>query len=395
MRRILIVNNNMHIGGVQKALLNLLNEIRTDYDVTLLLFYKGGELLNEIPAEIKVVTPAAPFLYWGMAGHDAKSPWERLGRCFWAGVTRVFGRPFSIRIASLFQKRLRGFDVAVSFLHSGPDRMFYGGCNEFVLRRVEARRKVTFLHCDYGEIRAASKAHERIYRQFDAIAACSAGCRQAFLKVVPQFADKTVVVPNCQNYGTIKRMARETPVNLDRDRLNIVTVARFGREKGILRALRAVAELHAQRGRFRYYIIGDGAEYPEAKRILSELGLTDTVFLLGAMENPYGYMAAADVLLIPSVSEAAPMVIHEAACLGTPILTTETSSAVEMVEQTGFGWVCPNTQDGIRRGIEMLLENPRLIRETRRHLDNARFDNAEAVQNFSELVHGYDQINPV
>ena len=45
------------------------------------------------------------------------------------------------------------------------------------------------------------------------------------------------------------------------------------------------------------------------------------------MENPYGYMRAADVLLIPSFSEAAPMVIHESALLGTPILTTETSSA--------------------------------------------------------------------
>lgn len=30
--RILIVNNNMHIGGVQKALANLLCEIHSDYD---------------------------------------------------------------------------------------------------------------------------------------------------------------------------------------------------------------------------------------------------------------------------------------------------------------------------------------------------------------------------
>lgn len=395
MRRILIVNNNMHIGGVQKALLNLLNEIRTEYDVTLLLFSPGGELMNEIPAGIRVVTPAAPFRYWGMAGRDAQTRRDRLGRCFWAGITRVLGRPFSIRIASVFQKRLRGFDVAVSFLHSGPDRMFYGGCNEFVLRRVEAPRKVTFLHCDYGEIRAASRANEQIYRQFDAIAACSAGCRRAFLKVVPQFAGKTVVVPNCQNYEAIRHMAQEKPVALPHDRLNLVTVARFGKEKGILRALRAVEELRAQRDRFRYYIIGDGAEYPEAQRILSESGLTDTVFLLGAMENPYGYMAAADALLIPSVSEAAPMVIHESACLGTPILTTETSSAVEMVARTGFGWVCPNTQDGITRGIEMLLDDPRLIQEARRRLGNVTFDNTEAVQKFSELVHGYDPINPV
>ena len=43
MERILIVNNNMHIGGVQKALVNLLWNIRDRYDVTLLLFSKEGE----------------------------------------------------------------------------------------------------------------------------------------------------------------------------------------------------------------------------------------------------------------------------------------------------------------------------------------------------------------
>lgn len=46
MKRILIVNNNMHIGGVQKALLNLLQTLHADYDITLLLFYCGGALLN-------------------------------------------------------------------------------------------------------------------------------------------------------------------------------------------------------------------------------------------------------------------------------------------------------------------------------------------------------------
>ena len=49
MKRILIVNNNMHIGGVQKALLNLLQTLHADYDITLLLFYRGGALLNEVP----------------------------------------------------------------------------------------------------------------------------------------------------------------------------------------------------------------------------------------------------------------------------------------------------------------------------------------------------------
>ena len=46
MKKILIVNNNMHIGGVQKSLLNLLRSIGDSYDITLLLFFKGGEYMQ-------------------------------------------------------------------------------------------------------------------------------------------------------------------------------------------------------------------------------------------------------------------------------------------------------------------------------------------------------------
>ena len=391
MKRILIVNNNMHIGGVQKALLNLLQELRADYDITLLLFYCGGELLKELPDGIRVLSPAGPFRYWGMSRNDAATVTDRLLRTFWAGLTRVFGRPFSMRIAALLQKRIRGFDVAISFLHSGPNHMFYGGCNEFVLNCVEAEKKFTFLHCDYGEIHAESKYNEGIYRRFDRIAACSDGCRRAFLGIVPQFSEKTVVVPNFQNYEAIRKQAQ--PVGLSSDRLNILTVARFGREKGILRALRAVAGLGPQARRIRYYIIGDGQEYAEAQRSIPELGLSDTVFLLGAMGNPYGYMKEADLLLIPSFAEAAPMVIREAACLGTPVLTTATSSAVDMVQEACIGWVCANTQDGITQGIRQLLDDPQQLQDIRTALHTAKFDNTEARRKFSELINGYEKVD--
>lgn len=85
------------------------------------------------------------------------------------------------------------------------------------------------------------------------------------------------------------------------------------------------------------------------------------------------------------------MVIHEAALLGTPILTTETSSAVEMVRDTGFGWVCPNTQEGITQGLQRLLDAPQMLRTQREALDGAAFDAAEARRKFSELIDGYDE----
>ena len=390
MKRILIVNNNMHIGGVQKALLNLLQTLHADYDITLLLFYRGGALLNEVPSDVRVCAADGAFRYFGMTKNDVSTVRDRLLRAFWAGVTRTLGMPFSTRAACLLQKRIQGFDVAISFLHSGAPHVFYGGCNEFVLNCVEAKKKITFLHCDYEQIHAASEYNAELYRRFDEIVACSNGCRRAFLNVHPQFAGKTRVLPNFQNDAAIFRLAKAQPVNLDHRRLNVLTVARFGREKGILRALYAVAALGAQRGGMCYYLIGDGLEYAEAQKTITELGLDDTVTLLGAMENPYGYMQAADVLLIPSLSEAAPMVIHEAAVLGTPVLATETSSAVEMVRDAGIGWVCPNTQEGITQGLRRLLNEPQMLQTQREALSKVAFDATGARRKFSELINGYE-----
>ena len=57
MEKILIVNNNMDIGGIQKSLLNLLREVSGEYDITLLLLSRSGALLKEVPEGVKVITP--------------------------------------------------------------------------------------------------------------------------------------------------------------------------------------------------------------------------------------------------------------------------------------------------------------------------------------------------
>ena len=385
MKKLLIVNNNMHIGGVQKSLLNLLGEIHKDYDITLLLFYKGGRLLEEIPDDIKIIEARGPFRYFGMTKHDAKSGFDKLGRMFWASVTRVFGRKFTVSLMLPFQKKLFGFDTAVSFLHSGENHMFYGGCNEFVLKCSEAKKKITFLHCDYKKINANSKYNTEIYNQFDKIAACSEGCRQSFLNLLPQFKDKTFTVENCHNYNKIRNSAKAENISMPSDKLNVVTVARFGKEKGVLRAIRAVSKLE-KKDLLKYYIIGDGTEFEQAKALIDELKLSENVTLLGEKENPYGYIKAADLLLIPSYSEAAPMVIGEAACLGVPVLSTETSSCEEMVVATGYGFVCKNSQDGITQALEEIINNQSLIKEKSSFLNSQKFSNANALKQFSELV---------
>lgn len=351
MKRILIVNNNLCMGGVQKALINLLWNIRSDADVTLLLFYKDGELLKDLPPEIKVITPNSAYRYLGMPGAWAKTFGEKLGRSFYAAVTRLFGRHWAVALMGLRQKKLMGYDVAVSYLHNGGDKVFYGGCNDFVLKHVEAKKKITFLHCDYSLCGAQTTRNSKQYEKFDRIAACSQGCADVFIAANPRLEDRVRVVYNCHRFKCIREKAEQETVVLQPDRLNVVTVARLGKEKGVERAVQAIAQLGPDRQKLHYYIIGDGLLRLQLEQLILQEGLQEHVTLLGQLTNPYGYIQAADLLLIPSYSEAAPLVIGEAACLGTDVLSTKTSSAEEMLTATGYGYVCENSVEGIKEGL--------------------------------------------
>lgn len=386
MKKLLIVNNNLHIGGVQKALISLLWNIHDRYDVTLLLFYAGGELLKELPPGIKVVALNSGYRFLGVPRQKARSWQERIVRGCFAVITRLIGRKYAVSLMGTGQKRLEGYDVAISYLHNAGEKAFYGGCNDFVLNHVSVKKKIAFLHCDYSLCGANTPDNNRQYARFDVIAACSQGCANAFCKVNPQLAHKVMVVPNCHRYDRIRAMAEVAPVFMDPEKINLVTVSRFGKEKSVDRALEAIVGLGGLKDRIHYYIIGDGLQKPKLLEILEREQLQSCVTLCGQMDNPYGYMQAADLLWIPSRSEAAPLVIGEAACLGTPILSTKTSSAQEMILETGFGWVCENSVQSMTEALVGLLSQPEQLDKISRELKHRQFTNDAALSQFHNCI---------
>lgn len=386
MKKILIVNNNMHLGGVQRSLVSLLWAIHGLYDVTLLLFSDAGECKSELPPEIKIETVTSAYKYLGMTKYDAKSLTDRLGRAFFAGVTRILGRKYAVGLMSLTQKRVTGYDAVISYLHNSGEKMFYGGCNDFVLDKADAAKKIAFLHCDYSACGADTPENAKAYSRFDLIAACSKGCADSFISANPKLKDKVRVVTNCHRFDKIRENAASSAVSLSKDKINIVTVARFGKEKSVDRAVEAVARLGELKDKIHYYIIGDGKDKALVTELIERYGLSDTVTLCGELTNPYGYIRSADLMLIPSRNEAAPLVVDESFSLGTPVLSTETSSAREMISDRGLGWVCDNSVDGIRGALAELICSPELLNEKKSALEYAAFDNADAVNAFCRLV---------
>ena len=389
MNKVIFVINNLGTGGVQSSLLNLLAELNEKFHITVLCFDERlKNSSNILPLHVDLVVPNSPFRYLGISQGELRGkPTKYLARACWAFLTKLLGRSFTVRMMLPFQRKLGDYDCAISYLHEAPQKSFYGGCNEFVLKKIKAKKKVTWLHCDFELCGANSKASEKIYQQFDEIVACSEGTRQAFLRCMPQFEDKCVAIRNCNDYENIRRLAGDG-ISYDKSEFNIVTVARLSKEKGIERAIEAVKRCVKKGYQLHYHIVGSGDQAVPLKKLTEDYGLENAVTFYGNQNNPYPYIKNADLFLLPSYHEAAPMVFDEAACLGVPVLATETTSTDEMITESGSGFVCENSQNGIADGLIKVLKKPDSLIEIKKALQQCQFTNQDKINKVSEVING-------
>ena len=82
------------------------------------------------------------------------------------------------------------------------------------------------------------------------------------------------------------------------------------------------------------------------------------------------------------------MIFDETVCLGVPVLTTRTTSAVEMIETPKYGIVCDNDQESISKKLFEVCSNKEVLNEIREVLKNKEFDNNLALQQFEEIING-------
>lgn len=387
-KSIIVVNNNAHVGGVQKSLINLLNEIKNDYEVTLFLFKKEGEYLEDIPKEIKIIEGNKLLQILGTSQKDAKN----IGKIYYIlrGMCVIWNKIFGSKLTYNFIMKPnsfdKGFDYAISFLHSSNEKKFYGGCNEFVIQNIKASEKITFVHCDFLNYGGNTKYNRDIYKQFDKIVAVSENCRKRFIMAMPELEEKVYSVRNFNNYKEIYEKSNIEPVVYQKDYINIVTVSRLAEEKGIIRSLKAINDLVKSGIKIKWHIIGDGILKSEIESLINKENLNDNIILYGAKSNPYRYMKNADLFLLTSYHEAAPMVFDEATYLGVPIFATETTSTKEMIEDRNAGWICKNNDQDIYNGLKQLLTNNIKLIEKKRELKNINLDNSDSLKQFNLMI---------
>ena len=139
-----------------------------------------------------------------------------------------------------------------------------------------------------------------------------------------------------------------------------------------------------------YQIVGDGPKRAALQKYAVKLGVSACVAFHRFQENPYRFMRNADLFLLPSYHEAAPLVFTEAKYLGLPILATHTSSVRELILEDHAGWVCENTTQDIVHCLKQVCSNPKVLKEKRDWLSRRMYTNEEAAKQWNNLLNNQE-----
>lgn len=167
-----------------------------------------------------------------------------------------------------------------------------------------------------------------------------------------------VVISNLLSINEIVEKSSEKQDRIKRkDRLQFVCVARLSPEKGVLRLLRVAKRLRRQGYcDFDLFLIGSGPLFKEIEQEICRNHHETWLHLLGPMSNPYPYIKAADMLILPSYEEGLGLVLWEALLLETPVLATRSKGALEALCDGEWGRLVENTEEGLYDGMKLTLE---------------------------------------
>lgn len=140
--------------------------------------------------------------------------------------------------------------------------------------------------------------------------------------------------------GAAEPEAAPEPVAVS-DAFILVTVARLSPAKDQATLLRAIAIARHRVPDLRLWVIGDGSERGNLQRLAQELNLSGIVEFFGERKQVGGWLKAASVFVLSSVTEGLPVSLIEALSAGLPQLVTDVGGMPEVVALSRSGMVLP------------------------------------------------------
>lgn len=337
MKKILFGITGLTLGGAERVLVDIANKLVDYYDITIFTLYGEGELEASLDNRIKRKTVYS-------------KKWQEISKY----------EKIKIRLQLLFLKNKlynkylkENYDIIIAFLEGPVTRLF--------ATKSRKTKKIAWVHNDISQVFGkgfGAKLKKLIdkfcYKKYDKIIFVSNDNYEKFIKTYKISTPKQIIYNYIDKENVIKKANEKIQINFANNKINLISVSRLVRQKGIDRWIRVHSKLKKEGSNHIVYIIGEGPLKEELIKQIHEENVQDSFFLLGKMDNPYPYIKNADYFCLFSYFEGYGMVLEEAKILDKPILITNTA-AREAVTNYESSFIFDNTEEGLESGLRKIV----------------------------------------
>ncbi|MDY3351469.1 glycosyltransferase [Riemerella anatipestifer] len=345
-KKLLIRIGSLRHGGAEKVLVTFLKNLPPDkYEVDLLLNLYSGKYLSEVPSWVNVL-----YLNKGemITTNRLQDIPQKAFRVIYQGILKKFPK-------LLYHFILKGkkYDVELAAIHGFRDEMLNSP--------LKQSKKIIWIHNDLRktEFHNYTDAEIRKFFGYDKIMVISEHIQKDFDGLAQNETEKNKIIRIYNPLDTQeilnKSMVEELPKPMPPTFVSVGTVFP---QKGFDRLLKVHKRLLDEGLPHRVQILGDGYDFDNIQKLKTELGVDDTVDMLGFTDNPYPYFKNADFYILSSRYEGYPTVLFEAITLRKNIIATDVSGVREMLLDGDLGLVVDNSEEGIYQGMKTALINP-------------------------------------
>lgn len=382
-KKIIFVTKALWIGGIETALVNMLNHFDYEkYEVTLLVLRAELDMLEQVHPKCRVLVAdrdrtvsfahsyAHSRLYHLTEDSTNPSALHRLLMWVIPAVKWLENRFYIRYIRNLMKEEQ--FDTVI---------IYSDVVGEIAVKAIQGKKYLMYYH--HGAMRHVY--HDRVaWKKCEKIIAVSNNQAQLLKEYFSNFAEKIKVIHNLTDVeGIRKKAAMKINKEFDQTKFNIVSVGRVSHEKGMDIAVRICAKL-VEHGfdDVCWWIVGGGPSIQEVYDTIAETHMENHVITVGMQSNPYPYIRQADLYVQPSRFESYSMTILEALVLGQLVVSTNNSGAKEILQEGVTGLLCPVDIDKMAEAIEYLLKEPQTLGMLRQNISKVDFeaDNRKSIR---------------
>lgn len=160
------------------------------------------------------------------------------------------------------------------------------------------------------------------------------------------------------------------------DDVLLLSVSRLAPEKNLRFLLDALAPLLRAQNKeapTRLVLVGDGPQRAALEKHASRLGVAGRVLFTGAVSHGRvpRLLAAADLFVLPSVSEVNPLTLREALAAGVPVVAVDSFSARAVLDDGRNGRIVAPEPQAFRAAVADLVARPGVRKQMAAHAQNA------------------------